>query len=852
MAPYIGYDAETSFIPGTLNTSSSLTVQGGGITQTGGDVNFDSSTFYVDSVNNRVGIGTISPSYLLHISSATDASLCIEEPGSNTVRLKAGTSASFIGTISNHPFYFTTNNTERARIDSSGGFQFKGAGTAGVTQAVSFNGSAPVNSLVITSGGLVGLGTSSPSSNLDVRGVSGTTIIRAAGADTNGNADVEIFSTGTTGNSRLYFSDTAAQSGSIIYTHSANSLSFTTNATTAVTIDSSQRVGIGTTGPTANLDIVGTGNLELRLRAASDAALIFSETAANKNWKIKPSAGDFYFQYSATAYNSGYSSLLTIKNTGNVGIGTTTPTNALLHVSSSIAAGAIKSEDTGSTGSFLRILGDASSGNLINWKTGTNLRFATSDDNYGSFSERARIDSSGRLGIGTTGPQGKLVISNSGAEGLEIYPAYSSGLNMQFHYNRSGAVFVDSQSRAATHQFYINNTESARIDSSGRVGIGTTSNRNSTKLDVLGDITFGENANYYGTLGYNAGTGHLEYTSSDGAFKWIRRSGPATSMVLDSSGRLLVNTTTSALDNIGGTGYANIVQILGAATGAGLKVGNTADFARINVVRSASVGTDVELGTISFGAEVTSVERARVSCFSETTGGSGGRGGNLRFYTAADASATPTERMRITQQGFAKHSSTNSYAGATGTYHEFRSGEAGDAIMLFHNTAASVTGTIGGVVVKYTASSPNDTSKYLLYCEDSTALRAGFRSNGGLANYSANNANLSDRNAKKDISLAADTWSCVKEWEIVNYRYKDQPEDADLNLGVIAQQVAESCPEVITVFQEAKEATETEPAKEERLGVKEQQMYWMAIKALQEAMERIEALEADVAALKGA
>jgi hypothetical protein len=40
----------------------------------------------------------------------------------------------------------------------------------------------------------------------------------------------------------------------------------------------------------------------------------------------------------------------------------------------------------------------------------------------------------------------------------------------------------------------------------------------------------------------------------------------------------------------------------------------------------------------------------------------------------------------------------------------------------------------------------------------------------------------------------------------VNYRYKDQPDDADLNLGVIAQQVAESCPEVIAVFQEAKEA----------------------------------------------
>jgi hypothetical protein len=64
--------------------------------------------------------------------------------------------------------------------------------------------------------------------------------------------------------------------------------------------------------------------------------------------------------------------------------------------------------------------------------------------------------------------------------------------------------------------------------------------------------------------------------------------------------------------------------------------------------------------------------------------------------------------------------------------------------------------------------------------------------------------------------------------------------------------VAESCPELITVFQEAKEATETEPAQEERLGVKEQQMMWMAIKALQEAQLRIETLEAKVAALEGA
>jgi hypothetical protein len=132
-----------------------------------------------------------------------------------------------------------------------------------------------------------------------------------------------------------------------------------------------------------------------------------------------------------------------------------------------------------------------------------------------------------------------------------------------------------------------------------------------------------------------------------------------------------------------------------------------------------------------------------------------------------------------------------------------------------------------------------------LRCDDTGLTgRIQLRSDGGIANFSANNVNLSDRNAKKDIASAIGTWDCLKEWEIVNFRYKDQPDDAELSMGVIAQQVAESCPEVITVFQEA---TEDQP---EKLGVKDQQMMWMAIKALQEAQIRIETLEAEVSALK--
>ena len=77
---------------------------------------------------------------------------------------------------------------------------------------------------------------------------------------------------------------------------------------------------------------------------------------------------------------------------------------------------------------------------------------------------------------------------------------------------------------------------------------------------------------------------------------------------------------------------------------------------------------------------------------------------------------------------------------------------------------------------------------------------------------------------------------------------------------MIAQQVAEHCPEVISdwVKQKAKDAVLDDdgnvvtPAVEEvtRMAVKEQQMMWMAIKALQEAQTRIETLEAKVAALE--
>ena len=106
---------------------------------------------------------------------------------------------------------------------------------------------------------------------------------------------------------------------------------------------------------------------------------------------------------------------------GNVGIGTTSPSNAKLVVNGSGASGAIMSIDPDSTTSFVRILGDISNQNLLNWQSGTDLRFATSTQTYSSFSERMRITSAGNVGIGTTSPGAMLEISkNQNGTGLTI------------------------------------------------------------------------------------------------------------------------------------------------------------------------------------------------------------------------------------------------------------------------------------------------------------------------------------------------------------------------------------------------------------------------------------------------
>lgn len=419
--------------------------------------------------------------------------------------------------------------------------------------------------------------------------------------------------------------------------------------------------------------------------------------------------------------------------------------------------------------------------------------------------------------------------------------------------NDGGKILLSTDSGTTAH---------AVIDSSGRLGIGSTSVQSrlhvkSGAANYTGGLLLESSANDSGTFLWHDGTKTVLESSylSSGSYTPITFQTSNTERVrIDTSGRLLVGTSTSAVS------YSDWrLQISGQAV-LGSYLGATTSAYNFNFIksRSSSVGTYTivasgdKIGGISFnGDDGTDYETpaASIEAFVDGTPGANDMPGRLVFSTTADGASSPTERARITNSGFFKATSTGAYENTAGLYHELRNNTNNEALAIFTHTGTS--GSQYGLLVRL-GSDQNDATRYFYRGTGDATERFTVRSNGGIANYSANNTNLSDINTKKDITPAAGTWDCIKEWEIVNYRYKDQPDDADLNLGVIAQQVAESCPEVITVYQEAKEATETEPAQEERLGIKEQQMYWMAIKALQEAQVRIEALEAKVAALESA
>jgi hypothetical protein len=410
---------------------------------------------------------------------------------------------------------------------------------------------------------------------------------------------------------------------------------------------------------------------------------------------------------------------------------------------------------------------------------------------------RMVIDGSGNLGLGTSSPAAKLHVSGSAAK---LYV----DLGGNNYYQATDQIW----------QNYGGGTEYMRLTSTG-LGIGTSSP--ARRLSVLGANAI-ETLASFTSQGTDANA-QIDLTPTGVAWGIVNASTTALAFSVAGSTKALINSS----GNLGiGTSSWPSGQRLRVAGG---DVGLEGQYLYL-----VNANADIQMGAAQ-NAKITNTDSTNTLAISRT-----GASSIITFSTAG------SERARITSGGYSKFSNNGTYAGSTASYHEFYQTDNSDTLRLT-STSSAVSGAYG-LYVNLTAD-PNATDSFFIRCYGGANQRASIRSNGGLANYQANDANLSDERVKTDIKLVGSYWNKIKAIEIVTFKYKDQTHDDD-NIGVIAQQVESVAPEFVDVDGFGETPEDGVPLKT----IYTTDMYHAAIKALQEAMARIEQLEAKVAALE--
>jgi hypothetical protein len=498
---------------------------------------------------------------------------------------------------------------------------------------------------------------------------------------------------------------------------------------------------------------------------------------------------------------------LRIDSSGRVGVGTSAPeetvdVNGAITWRGSLNTGKTSAGALDRSGNELRIRAygaTAGTGQLV---------FRTGGGGGSVDSEAMRIDSSQRVGIGTSVPTDSsgygttLDIRGSGTgNGAVIYLRNSdASVTGQIAAYGDGRMDLGTTT-AHPLKFFTNNSEKVRITSAGLVGIGTTSPARA--LDVNGSIQLPSNNALYisGSNNYLYADSSATELASSTQIVFVANGSQRAK--IDSSGRLLVGTS-SQIDS-----RAPSIQTANS-TGAGIFLG-----------RSDTTITSGEfLGALSFHGYHGSTwgESGGIFCFADADHGSGDYPSRLVFSTTADGAASPTERMRIDRDGHARFSQQNFSADVSSTNYGFVI-QAGSQPFINHG----ITGT-------------SLSTMYVFI--NGNGVVGTIKTTGSSTQYNTS----SDYRLKENVEPITGASDRILQLKPSRFNFiADATKTVD---GFIAHEVQEVVPEAISGDKDAVD----DNGDPDYQGIDQSKLVPLLTAALQEAIAKIETLEARLTA----
>ena len=154
-----------------------------------------------------------------------------------------------------------------------------------------------------------------------------------------------------------------------------------------------------------------------------------------------------------------------------------------------------------------------------------------------------------------------------------------------------------------------------------------------------------------------------------------------------------------------------------------------------------------------------------------------------------------------------------------------------------------------GIRIIYSAAAPDNTTTNFLECTDSSATRLQILGDGDIKNHDGTYGTISDERIKQNIVDANSQWDDIKAIKVRKYSLKEAKLDAPNMLGVVAQEL-ETAGMNGLVYESPDRNLDGDDLGTTTKNVNYSVLYMKAVKALQETMARVEALEVKVAALE--